>query len=83
MSDHQEPHNGRDLHGHYGVPKADVDDLLDDPDGADRVRENVKAAGAIADTGPHAAEPALHITELITENREDVGRVTGRARTEK
>ncbi len=79
MSDHPEPHNGRDLHGKHGVPQADVEELLEDPDGADRVRENIKASGAIADTGPHAAEPARHIADLITENREDVGRVTGRA----
>ena len=80
MSDHSHPHNGRDLSGKYGVPKADVEDLLEDPAGAARVRDNVKAAGAIADTGPHAAEPARHISELITENRDDVGRVTGRTR---
>jgi hypothetical protein len=80
MSDHREPHNGRDLHGQFGVPKADVEDLLEDPRGADIVREEVRAAGAVADTGPHAAEPARHIAELIQENREDVGRVTGRTR---
>ncbi|MDB4874867.1 MAG: hypothetical protein JWM41_1313 [Gemmatimonadetes bacterium] len=80
MSDHREPHNGRDLHGRLGVPKADVEELLEDPRGADIVREEVRSAGAVADVGPHAAEPARHIAELIEENREDVGRVTGRTR---
>jgi hypothetical protein len=80
MSDHNEPHNGRDLHGNYGVPKADVEDLMEDPAGADRLRDGVKNAGAVADTGPHAAEPGRHISELIADNRDDVGRTTGRTK---
>jgi hypothetical protein len=77
MTDHREPHNGRDLHGQFGIPKVDVEELLEDPLGVDIVREDVRAAGAVADIGPNAAAPARHITELIEENREDVGRVTG------
>ena len=78
MTDHQKPHNGRDVDGRFGVRRADVEDLLEDPRGVDIVREDIRLGGAVADTGPNAAEPAHHIEALIEENREDVGRVTGR-----
>jgi hypothetical protein len=42
------------------------------------VRDDVRLGGAIEDTGLNAAEPAKHIGELIEENREDVGKVTGK-----
>ena len=79
MSDHQKTHNGRDTDGRFRVRQADVEELLEDPRGVDFVRDDVRLGGAVADTGPHAAEPAKHIGELIENNREDVGRVTGRS----
>ena len=83
MSDHQKPHNGRDVDGRFRVRQADVEELLESPEGVDFVRDDVRLGGAIADTGPNAAEPARHIGELIQENKEDVGRVTGRGRTDR
>ena len=80
MSDHRKPHNGRDLDGNFRVRQLDVDDTLEDPQGVDYLRDDVRLGGAVADTGPKAAEPARHIGELIEENRKDVGRVTGRTR---
>ena len=80
MSDHQRTHNGRDVDGRFRVRQADVEELLEDPRGVDFVRDDVRLGGAIADTGPRAAEPAKHIGELIENNRDDVGRVTGRGR---
>lgn len=78
MSDHKKTHNGRDVDGRFRVRQADVDDLLTDPEGVDYVRDDVRLGGAVADTGPNAAEPSRHITELISENREDVDRATGK-----
>jgi hypothetical protein len=78
VSDHKKPHNGRDTDGRFRVRQADVDDLLADPNGTDFVRDDVRLGGAVADTGPNAAEPARHIGELISENRDDVDRATGR-----
>lgn len=75
MSDHNK-HNGRAADGR--VRQADVDDMLDDPNGADVIREDVRLGGAVADSGPHAGEHARHIEEIIESNREDVGRATGR-----
>lgn len=78
MSDHKKTHNGRDTDGNFRVRQADVEDLLEDPQGEDFVRDDVRLGGAVADTGPNAAEPARHIGELISDNREDVDRATGR-----
>ena len=78
MSERNKPHNGRDTDGRFRVRQADVDDLLADPDGAAFVRDDVRLGGAVADTGPHAADKAREIGELIEGNREDVGRATGR-----
>jgi hypothetical protein len=77
VSDHKKTHNGRDIDGRFRVRQADVDDLLADPKGADNLRDDVRLGGAVADTGPNAAEPARHISELISENREDVDKATG------
>lgn len=76
MSDHKKTHNGRDVDGRFRVRQADVDDMLTDPEGVDHVRDDVRLGGAVADTGPNAAEPSRHIGELISENREDVDRAT-------
>jgi len=81
MSERHKTHNGRDVDGRFRVRQADVDDLLNDPDGTDLVRDDVRLGGAVADTGPHAADKARQIGELIDENREDVGRATGQIET--
>jgi hypothetical protein len=39
----------------------------------------VRLGGAVADTGPHAADRAREIGELIANNREDVERLTGKS----
>ena len=80
MSDHQKPHNGRDVDGRFRVRQADVEELLEDPRGVDYIRDDVRLGGAVADTGMNAAQPAHHIEELIDENRADVDRTTGRNR---
>jgi hypothetical protein len=79
MSERNKTHNGRDVDGRFRVRQADVDDLLADPDGTDLVRDDVRLGGAVADTGPHAADRAREIGELIANNREDVGRATGKS----
>ncbi len=83
MSDHQKRHNGRDVAGNFKVRQVDVEELLEDPNGVDYVRDDVRLGGAVEDVGLHAAEPARHIAELIEDNRDDVGRVTGHPRAKK
>jgi hypothetical protein len=78
MSERNKTHNGRDVDGRFRVRQEDVDELLENPDGTDHVRDDVRLGGAVADTGPHAADRAREIGELIENNREDVGRVTGK-----
>ena len=78
MSERHKTHNGRDVDGRFRVRQADVDDLLEDPNGTDLVRDDVRLGGAVADTGPHAADKAKEIGELIATNTEDVSRVTGK-----
>ena len=79
MSERKKTHNGRDVDGRFRVRQADVDDLLETPDGPDFVKDDVRLGGAVADTGPHAADRAREIGELIENNRYDVGRATGKA----
>jgi hypothetical protein len=78
MSERNKPHNGRDVDGRFRVRLADVDELLTNPDGTDLVRDDVRLGGAVADTGPHAADRAREIGELIASNREDVSKATGK-----
>jgi len=78
MSERKKTHNGRDVDGRFRVRQADVDDLLASPNGEDLVRDDVRLGGAVADTGPHAADRAREIGELIANNRDDVGRATGK-----
>ena len=78
MSERKKTHNGRDTDGNFRVRQADVEDLLEDPQGVDFVRDDVRLGGAVADNGPNAAEPARHISELISENQYDVDRATGK-----
>lgn len=80
MTDRHKPHNGRDADGRFRVRQADVEDVLEDPIGPEIVRDDVRLGGAIADTGPHAGDSGRHVSELIDNNREDVGRATGRIR---
>jgi hypothetical protein len=74
MSERNKPHNGRDVHGHFKVRTADVDDLVTDPEGSNYLRDDVRLGGAVADTGPEAGLRAKHITELVEENRDDISR---------
>ena len=80
MSERKRTHNGRDLDGNYRVKQEDVADIETDPDGPDRLRDDVRLGGAVADVGPQAGEYGTHIAELVEENRTDVKRVTGRDR---
>ena len=82
MSDRHKPHNGRDLDGHFRVRQEDVDDVLENPEGADIIRAEVRMGGAVADTGPHAGDHAREISQMIDGNREDVSRATGNARND-
>ena len=78
MSERNKPHNGRDVHGHFKVRTADVDDLVAVPEGPNHLRDDVRLGGAVADTGPDAGMRAKHIAELVEENRDDVTRTTKR-----
>lgn len=79
MSERNKTHNGRDVDGNFRVREADVDDVLEDPDGADIIRDDVRLGGAVADTGPHAGDHAKEIGEMIDGNREDVSRAAGKS----
>ena len=79
MSERNKTHNGRDVDGRFRVRQADVEEVLEDPNGTDFVRDDVRLGGAVADTGPHAADRAKEIGDLIETNREDVNRATGKS----
>lgn len=74
MSERKKPHNGRDVDGDMRVKRADFDDKIADPEGAEFIRDDVRLGGAVADTGPHAGERAERITGMVEQNREDVER---------
>ena len=78
MADREKPHNGRDVDGRFRVRLADVDELLEDPNGVDLVRDDVRLGGAVADVGAQAGLHAREIGQMIDENREDVMRATGK-----
>jgi len=80
MSERNKTHNGRDVDGNFRVRQADVEELLEDPSGPEIVRDDVRLGGAVADTGPHAADQGRRIGEMIEENRADVDKATGRAK---
>jgi hypothetical protein len=82
MSERKKTHNGRDLDGKFRVRQADVDDVLEDPQGENILRDDVRLGGAVADTGPHAGEHAKQITDMIDGNREDIGKATGKSRND-
>lgn len=73
MSERHKPHNGRDLGGSFKVKQVDVEDTLEDPRGPDYVRDDVRLAGAVEDTGPLAGQRGERIEKLIEENREEAG----------
>lgn len=72
MSERSKPHNGRDQSGHHKVRREDVDDLLEDPKGADYLRDDVRLGGAVEDTGPGGARAAEHIEKLLASNDDEV-----------
>lgn len=80
MSERHKTHNGRDLDGNFRVRQADVEDVLENPDGPAIIRDDVRLGGAVVDIGPHAGEHAKEITQMIDENRDDVRRATGKTR---
>lgn len=80
MSERHKTHNGRDLHGHFKVRRADVDDLTTDPEGADYLRDDVRLGGAVEDIGLGGVERAKEIAELVEENRENVSKATGKTK---
>jgi hypothetical protein len=81
MSERHKTHNGRDVDGRFRVRQADVEDVLEDPVGAQIVRDDVRLGGAVADVGPQAGLHAQHIGEVIAENSENVSKVTGGGRS--
>jgi hypothetical protein len=78
MSERNKPHNGRDKDGHFKVKQADVDDLQNDPNGTDFIRDDVRLGGAVADTGAQAGQRAAHIHDLVEDNRDNVNKLAGR-----
>ena len=76
MSERNKPHNGRDGDGNFRVKQVDLDDVQTDPDGEDILRDDVRAGGAVADTGALAGERAAEIGRRVEDNREDVRRLT-------
>ena len=78
MSERHKTHNGRDVDGHYRVKQADVEELLEDPQGVDYVRDDVRLGGAVADVGPAAGKHGERVEQLIEDNVEHVARLTGR-----
>lgn len=83
MSERNKTHNGRDVDGKFRVRQADVDEILEDPSGPEIVRDDVRLGGAVADVGPQAGLHGRHIGEVIAENKDDVGRVTGRTESDR
>jgi len=80
MSERRKTHNGRDVDGHFKVKQTDVEDKLEDPAGADFIRDDVRLGGAVADTGPQAGASGEHVERLIDENQYDVDHLVGRDR---
>jgi len=81
MTDRGKTHNGRDVDGRFRVRQADVDDLLEEPNGVDLVRDDVRLGGAVADVGPQAGMHVRELGKLIDDNRTDVMRATGKTET--
>lgn len=71
MSERNKPHNGRDQSGHFKVRRADVDELLTDPNGTDYLKDDVRLGGAVEDTGLGAADAGHRIERLIEGNEDE------------
>lgn len=78
MSERHKTHNGRDADGNFKVRQADVDDLVESPNGQEYLRDDVRLGGAVEDTGMRAGQHGQHIGELIDENRQEVDHAVGR-----
>lgn len=78
MSERHKTHNGRDVDGRFKVRQADVEELVESPNGPEYLRDDVRMGGAVEDTGMRAGEHGQHITELIDENRQAVDHAVGR-----
>lgn len=76
MSERNKPHNGRDKSGHFKVRRVDVEELQEERNGEDFLRDDVRLGGAVEDIGLHAGELGHHISELVDENREGVEKLT-------
>ena len=72
MSERSKPHNGRDQSGHFKVRREDVDELLEDPNGVEYLRDDVRLGGAVEDVGPNAAKAADRIEKLIADNQDEI-----------
>jgi hypothetical protein len=78
MSERHKTHNGRDVDGNFRVKQADVEDTLEDPAGAEIIRDDVRLGGAVADTGPQAGASGEHVEKLIDLNKYEVDHLVGR-----
>ena len=76
MSERNKPHNGRDQSGHFKVRRADVDELLTDPNGTDYLKDDVRLGGAVEDTGLDAADAGHRIERLIESNEDETRKGT-------
>ena len=76
MSERHNKHNGRDLDGARKVRAEDVEELVTDPDGVEHLRDDVRLGGAVADIGLEGARRGKEIERLVSDNRDDVERVT-------
>jgi hypothetical protein len=72
MSERNKPHNGRDQSGNHKVRREDVDELLNDPNGAEYLRDDVRLGGAVEDTGLGAADAGHRIERLIQGNEDEL-----------
>ncbi|HET9425785.1 MAG TPA: hypothetical protein VFO55_10470 [Gemmatimonadaceae bacterium] len=72
MSERHKPHNGRDQSGHFKVRRADVDELLTDPNGTDYLKDDVRLGGAVEDTGLDAGRHGARIEQLIERNEDEL-----------
>lgn len=72
MSERHKPHNGRDQSGHFKVRRADVDELLTDPNGTDYLKDDVRLGGAVEDTGLDAGQAGGRIERLIERNEDEL-----------
>jgi len=80
MSERKKTHNGRDVSGNFRVRQEDFEDKLDDPQGVEHIRDDVRLGGAVADTSVEGGQQGHEIEKLVANNRADVDHLTGRDR---